>query len=79
MDIYSMTLPSADGQKYIREFDDSGGGHLGFAHHNVSYRFKMMIKTCRNRSGVFNWERTFQEVTKLIDRQMNGKVDKVAL
>ena len=77
MDLDSLVLPTADGQKYIREFDDSSGGNLRFASHNVSSRMKLMLKTCRNKRGVFTWKQTFQEIAKVIDRQMNGKVDNI--
>ena len=77
MDLDSMVLPTADGQEYVREFDDSSGGHLGFASHNVSSRMKLMLKTISTKSGEFTWKQTFQQIAKVIDHQMNGKVDQI--
>ena len=51
---------------------------LGHASHNVSGRMKLILKTCRDKHGVFTWKQTFQQIAKVTDRQMNGKVDKIA-
>ena len=78
MDIDNMVLPTSDGKKYVREFNDSSGGELWHSPHNVIGKMKVKLETCRNKHGVFTWKRTFQEFAKVIDRQMNGKVDNVA-
>ena len=36
MDLDNMVLPTSDGEKYVREFDDSFGGDLGYSPHNVT-------------------------------------------
>ena len=66
MDLDTMILPSADGQKYIREFNDSPGGDIGFASHNVSQRFNILHRTCRDRNGIYDWRRTFQIATQFL-------------
>ena len=53
MDFGPMVQHGVDGQKYIREFDDSKSGDLGLAPHNVTQRFNMLHNTCRDRVGIF--------------------------
>ena len=77
MDVASMVQAGNHGQRHIREFDDSDGGGLGFAHHNVNDHMTLMVNTSRNKNGKFSWKRTFRETRKVVECQMNGKFDKI--
>ena len=59
MDIDAMVLPTSDGKKYVREFNDSSGAELGYASHNVTCNMKMKLETCRNNHGVFTRKSVF--------------------
>lgn len=78
MDFDSMVHAGYHGQRYIREFGGSNGGDLGFAHHNVSDRMKLMMNICRNKNRQFSWKHTFREIRNVVDCQMNGKVVKLS-
>ena len=62
MDLDNMVLPTSDGQKDVRECDDSFGCDLGYAPHNVPCTMKMKLKTSRTNNGVLTWEKDFPRV-----------------
>ena len=78
MDIDSMFYPTSDGRKYVKEFNHTPGSELGFAPHNVSCKLKLKVKTCSDRNGTLSWKNMFQEIARVMDREMRGKIDRVA-
>ena len=55
MDLESMVFPTDDGQRFIKELDDSNCGEVGYAPHNISHILTMRLNTCRDKHGAFTW------------------------
>ena len=62
MDIDAMVQPTSDGKKYVREFNHTSGGELGYAPHNVICKLKMKLKACRDRHGIFYGKECFRSL-----------------
>ena len=62
MDVASGAHAGIHGQRYIKEFDDSDGGDLGFASHSVNDHMKLMVKTCRYTNRTFSWKQICRDI-----------------